>query len=48
MTGGSNESLPSKVSKNAIISKFVKTKGIEVVRAANELQDIIVVSLRTP
>ena len=38
MTSCFNARLPSEVYKNAIISKFVETKGIEVVRAANELQ----------
>jgi len=37
MTSCFNARLPSEVYKNAIISKFVETKGIEVVRAANEV-----------
>ena len=37
MTSCFDARLPSEVYKNAIISKFVETKGIEVVRAANAL-----------
>ena len=41
MTSCFNARLPSEVCKNAIISKFVETKGIEVVRAANALFRVI-------